>query len=127
MSCVLDQVQCEQCGNPEADYQFSSYREVTTCNRCGYWERWDPQYDGRECCGWKHEICDGAGVLGYQLSGQPAFTSRCLKTKAQVLRAERWLRKRLADRSVDRQTAYLTRWDKQGKRVELIIGSLQQL
>jgi hypothetical protein len=31
MSRVLDQVRREQCGNPEADYDFESDREVMSC------------------------------------------------------------------------------------------------
>jgi hypothetical protein len=111
MSCALDQVRCKQCGNPEADYQSSSYREVTSCRRCGYWECWDPQHDDEACSGWKHDIRHGAGALGYRLGGRATLTTHCLQTGAQVLRAERWLRNRLADRSVDPHTAYLTRWN----------------
>ena len=123
MSCVLDHVRCAQCGNPETDYEFSSYHEVMFCNRCGYWECWDPQYEEGVCCGWNHEIRHSAGALGYRLSGRVAFTSHCLRTRAQVLRAERWLRNRLADGSVELQTAYLTRWDAETKRVKLVIGT----
>jgi hypothetical protein len=36
--------------------------------------------------------------------------------------AETWLRERLAKAEFDPQTAYLTRWNKETKQVELVIG-----
>jgi hypothetical protein len=74
MSCVQDQVRCAQCENPEADFDFSNYREVTICPRCGYSESWSPQYDDGVCCGWKHEIHNGAGALGYRLKAKLHLT-----------------------------------------------------
>jgi hypothetical protein len=122
----MDHDRCDQCENPRADYDFESFQDVVKCHRCGYREWWDPQYDecGRRI--WSLEIRNGAGALGYRFRGRPGFISRCLQTKAQVLRAERWLRNRLVDGSVEAQTAYLTRWNNETNQAELVIGSFRQ-
>jgi hypothetical protein len=125
MADVLDQVPCPQCGNAEADFEFCDYRELTMCSRCGYWECWDPQYDDDDdkCCGWNHEIRRGAGALWCQPTGGISFTSYCFNTKAQVRRAGRWLCKQLDMGTVEADTAYLTRWNSETKKIELVIGA----
>jgi tRNA G26 N,N-dimethylase Trm1 len=120
---VQDCVQCPQCGNREADFVFSNYREVTLCNHCGYRETWDPQYDDGKCCGWKHEIRNGAGALWYRPIGSRAFTCASLQTNVQVRRAKRWLRQQLINGTVESKTAYLARWNSAIGRVDLILGS----
>jgi hypothetical protein len=123
MSTVLDQVTCPQCRNAEADFEFCDYRETTMCSRCGYWERWVPQYGGDKCCGWKHEIRHGAGTLWYRSTGGIAFTSHCLNTKGQVRQAERWLREQQGIGKVEAGTAYLTRWNDETEKIELVVGA----
>ena len=54
---TIDHIQCEQCGNPEADHDFESVRDVVKINRRVYREWLDPQHD-EGCRIWSLEICD---------------------------------------------------------------------
>jgi hypothetical protein len=56
-------------------------------------------------------------------TGGITFLSCCFNTKAEFRRAERWLRKQLDTGTVEADTAYLTRWNSETKKIELIIGT----
>jgi hypothetical protein len=97
------------------------------CWRCGYQEEVDQKYDeaGRTC-GWKHEISSNAGVLFYRIPDEGIVRACCqpLPTKKALLDAEQWLREAIDKGEVDRDGCYLTRWNREARQVEVIIGPL---
>ena len=128
MSSVQDLIECPQCGYKEADYLYYCKigENMTTCRRCGYHESWTVKRDkGRNPCGWIHEIDYGCGALWYRATGGTAFASYGLRSVQELAKAERWLRKRLAKKQVE-PPSYLTRWNKETKQVELVIGEFYE-
>jgi len=127
VSSVLDLIECKQCGYEEADYEFycRTCEDVTTCRHCGYHERWTAKCDEEgKPCGWKHEIDFGFGALWYGSKDQGLFTSHCLHSAQELADAETWLREQLAKGEIEHDVAYLTRWNKQTRELELIVGEL---
>jgi hypothetical protein len=128
MSSAQLDVKCPQCGYKYAFYEYTlrAGREYTMCRRCGYYELWDPKFDeDGNHCGWKHEVGTGAGALSYG-TGRGGSCDKCLNTEKQVLDAARWLREALDKGQVDPDVSYLTRWNREAKRVELIVGKFYE-
>ena len=129
MSHVLDPVECRQCVYKEADRDFDCQTSdyIITCRSCGYYESWTTKHDqAGNPYGWTHEIDRGCGVLCYRARGAKAYAIHCLGSAQELPKAERWLRRRLAKREVDRQNSYLTRWNNETKKVELVIGKFYE-
>ena len=129
MSTVSDYIECPQCGYGEADHEFDCRNsgEVTMCRRCGYYESCDPKYDeDGNPCGWKHEISRGAGALWYSGTDRGIFCGDYFNSPKEVLKAERWLRERLEKGDVDAEVSYLTRWNRETKQVEFVIGKFYE-
>ena len=129
MSSVLDQIECRQCGYKQADYQYYCRiaEDVTICRHCGYHESWTAKRDQDGMpCGWTHEIDQGFGALWYTKKGSSEFANSCLRSAQELAEAEQWLRERLAKGEVEPQNSYLTRWNKETKQVELVIGEYSE-
>jgi|SRR5579872_4156132 len=129
MSSVQDQIECKQCHYPEADYTYYCRvaEDSTVCRRCGYHESWTAKRDQEGVpCGWIHEIDQGFGALSYGWKDGGGFTTSCLQSAQQLAEAERWLRERLAKGEGGPQNYYLTRWNKETKKVELVIGEFEE-
>jgi len=129
MSSVLDQIECRQCGYKAADYEYRcrSCEEVTTCRRCGFHESWTLKRNQEDVpCGWIHEIDEGFGALFYRPIDGAGFASHCLCSAQEVANAEGWLRELLAKGEVDAQNSYLTRWNKETKQVDLVVGEFYE-
>lgn len=127
MSTVSDLVKCPQCGYEEADYEFNcrTRGEETLCNRCGYRESWEAKRDeDGQLLGWKHDISQGAGALWYRPTEGIAYACHSLHSANELAEAERWLKERLAAGTVEEDTARLTRWNKETRSVELVLGTL---
>ena len=125
MATVSDYIECPQCSYGGASYEFNcrDCSEITMCRRCGYHESWEPKYDeGENPCGWKHEISRGAGALWYSSKGRGIFCSNSFNTPKEVLEAERWLREALDQGQVDPEVSYLTKWNREAKQVEFVVG-----
>ena len=117
-------VKCPQCEYAQADALFHNRRNTSDimCRRCGYVEHAGPLEDkSGEECGWKHEAKYGTGALGYD------NTFRMLHSEEAVTEAVNWLRAALANGQFDPTICYVTRWNKQGKQVEVVVGSGPQL
>jgi predicted RNA-binding Zn-ribbon protein involved in translation (DUF1610 family) len=127
MSTVSDQVKCPQCGEEEARYEFDcrTSEEETLCTRCGYRESWEAESDeDGQLLGWKHDITKGSGVLWYRGNGGVASACHSLHSQDELDKAERWLKEQLAAGTVEEDTARLTRWNEETRRVELVVGAL---
>ena len=129
MSSVQSFVKCPQCGYEQADelYRCCTDESVTSCRRCGYYECWDAKYDeDGDFCGWKHEINKGAGALWGRGTGQDILSGHFYNTQKEVLDAERWLREALDKGQVDPDVSYLTKWNRETRQVEFIIGKFYE-
>jgi hypothetical protein len=129
MSSVHDQIECRQCAYQQADYEYYCRigEDVTICRRCGYHESWTAKRDQEGMpCGWTHEIDRGFGALWYGKKGFGGFGNSCLRSAQELAEAEQWLRERLAKGEVEPQNSYLTRWNKETKQVELVIGEFYE-
>src|ERR1700688_1973942 len=129
MSTVLGQVKCPQCGCEEANYEFDcrTSEEETLCPQCGYRESWEAKRDeDGQFLDWKHDISQGVGVLWYRPADGIAFACHSLHTAAEFAKAEGWLKEQLVAGTVHKDTARLTRWNKESRRVELVIPYLHQ-
>ena len=127
MSTVSDQVKCPQCGCEEANYEFNcrTSEKETLCPQCGYIESREAKRDeDGQFHGWKHDITHGVGALWYRPTDGIAFACHSLHTADEFAKAERWLKEQLAAGTVDKDTARLNRWNKESRRVELIVGTL---
>jgi hypothetical protein len=127
MSTVSDQMKCPQCGYEEADHEFDcrTSEEETLCTRCGYRESWESKLDDKgQFSGWKHEIKKGYGTLWYRGTGGVAFACHSLHAEKELAEAERWLKQQLHAGTVEEDTARVTWWNEETKRVELVVGTL---
>lgn len=127
MSTVSDQVKCPQCGYEEADHELDcrSSAEETLCTRCGYRESWEAECDeDGKFLGWKHDTNTGMGSLWYRHIEGVAFACHSLHTAEELAAAELWLREQLNAGTVDEDTAYLTRWNPDAKRVKPVVGTM---
>lgn len=127
MATVQSFVKCPQCGNAEADHLYNSRtgEEDSFCTRCGYHETWRGKYDdGGDRQGWSHEISEGIGALWYRFAGRGAFAYYSFATELEVADAKRWLREQVASGKVDADTAYVTHWNKETRRLEVLVGRL---
>lgn len=129
MSSVQDQIKCPQCKYPEADYVYYCRigEDLTICRRCGYHESWTAKRSPEGIpCGWVHEIDEGFGALWYTLKGAAVFSSVCLRSAEGLAEAEAWLRERLAKDEVESKNSYLTRWNKESRKIEVVIGEFNK-
>jgi hypothetical protein len=129
MSSVQDLIECPQCGYKEADYIYYCRigDDTTSCRRCGYHESWTAKHDqGGSHCGWKHEIDQGFGALCYRGTGEIGFAACNMRSAQELAEAETWLRERLAKGEVEPESSYLTRWNKETKQIEFVIGKFHE-
>jgi len=125
MSVVFEPNYCQQCRCHSANFKQDRHAGCyeTACGHCGRRERHQSKYDEEGFyCGFAHEAWQGAGVLFFRYTGEHSFHRHLLNTTRQVLDAEDWLRDSLNDGAVDPETAFLTRWDGEANRVEVLVG-----
>jgi hypothetical protein len=109
--------------NDESEFDADcsgSYR--MTCLTCGYYESESlrTNADG-VCCGSLRVIGKGFGVLRYRYLNDNFYTTHFMKTTRQALDAARWLRRMLRCGAVDPETAYVTRWNDDLNRIEILV------
>jgi hypothetical protein len=61
-------------------------------------------------------------VLFFRHTDERFFYAHLLNTSRQVVEAERWLREALRAGTVDAETACLTRWNDETRRIEVVLG-----
>jgi len=66
----------------------------------------------------------GAGVLWLRYAGERPIYCHYLHTPTEVLAAEHWLREGLTTGVVESGTCFLTRWNNDTQRVEVVVGQL---
>ena len=125
-SSVQDYAACPQCGFPEADVLFYCHtgEEFTRCRRCGYSGSWEAKRDSDgEIVGLEQTVTEGVGSLVYRSSNSGVFCHHCLQSEDDYTEAHEWLQQASSDGTIDRKTAYLTRWCPDTKQVEMAIGT----
>ena len=126
MSSVSDYVKCKQCGFESAYYDFncSSNEWDVSCGKCGYYAAAERHEDSDGNVTWTYPEEQGFGVLFYRGVNDLAYCHHPLHSKESVEHAEKWLREKLAAGQVRPSSAYVSRWNKETRSVEFVIGRL---
>ena len=123
--CTFQPSLCQQCTAHSAHFKYDSRAggyEIA-CGRCGRLEYHETKYDDDgNYCGFRHESSQGYGVLFFRYTSGHEFYSHSLNTFREVIDAESWLREALRSEMVDPETASLTKWDDEGRRIEVVLG-----
>ena len=126
MLTVTDYKECKQCG-----YEFGvSEFNCRTCEwnfdclRCGYTEsqQWVTDDDGTRI-GWKHEILEGHGAVWVTSPGNGISTAFGLRSAQEVEDSVEKMRASVAKSEINPRSSYVTKWNSQQKRAELVAGS----
>jgi len=126
MLTVTDYKECKQCG-----YEFGvSEFNCRTCEwnfdclRCGYMEsqQWVTDDDGTRI-GWKHEILEGHGAVWVTSPGNGISTAFGLRSAQEVEDSVEKMRASVAKSEINPRSSYVTKWNSQQKRAELVAGS----
>ena len=130
MSTVSDFAKCTQCGFEFGNYEFNcrTNEEDFVCRRCGYTESlaWIIDEDGNRI-GWEREIFDGHGAI-WVAPRDGGISSFCgLHSVKDVEQAAQRLRASIAAGEFDAEASYVTRWNTDAKRVEVVAGKWVEL
>lgn len=128
MSTVLGYIQCPQCGYEEADTEYNcrTYEETVRCRKCGYSNYLVREEDNDGNLKFKRQLNEGAGVLFYRRKGGIGYTCYYLGTQEKVTESEQWLSEKLAAGQIRPSSAYLSRWNKETRSVDFVIGRLYE-
>jgi hypothetical protein len=125
MATVLDYAKCKQCDYECGDYEINCRTDEWdfNCRRCGYSEsrEWIATEDGSRI-GWRHETLDGHGALWATRPGVGVSTFYSLRSAREVDEAARQLQDGIAKGELDGNSSYVTRWNADAKRVEVVAG-----
>jgi hypothetical protein len=125
MATVMSTRTCLQCG-----YEFGTY-EINCrtsewnfdCRRCGYGESldWIADADGTRI-GWQREILDGCGAVWATPNANGMSMFRGLRSAQEVEEAAQKMRDSIAKGELDGESSFVTRWDAEAKRAEVVVG-----
>ena len=126
MSTATDYKKCKQCGYEFGVHEFNcrTCEWEFDCMRCGYKESqaWIIGEDGTRI-GWKHEILEGHGAVWVTGPGIGISTAFGLRSAQEVEESAEKMRASIANGEVDPGSSYVTPWDPQSKRTELVAGT----
>jgi len=125
MSIVSDSGKCVQCGYKWGDHDFDCGTSEWEfgCRRCGYCESlsWITDDEGN-CVGWRHDTLDGYGAVWATRPDHGGSTFYGLRSARDVERAAQKMRDSIAKGELDGESSYVTRWNADAKRVEVVAG-----
>lgn len=118
-------LRCRQCGS---DAKYTKYTDGSgddlKCHMCGYDAGTESLTDAEADACKRFDSVKGYGALAYRLSAEPdSFYFRAFATPGEVPEAEAWLRGKQKSGEISADSAYLTRWDEQAKKVEFVLGA----
>lgn len=126
MSSITDYKKCKQCGYEFGVFDLDCHTGEWEfdCLRCGCTEsqQWLTAGDGTRI-GWKREILDGHGAVWETPRGCGVSTSLGLHSAQEVEEEAQKMRKAIADGELDARSSYVTRWNPELKRAELVAGT----
>jgi hypothetical protein len=129
MATVLDQAKCKQCGYEFGDYNFNCRTEEWEfgCRQCGYGETIEQIVNNNgKRVGWRHDTLDGHGAVWATRPGNGVSTFYGLRSAQQVEEAAQRMRDSIAKGELDGESSYVTRWDAEAKRADVVAGSTPQ-
>ncbi len=125
MTAVTSYGKCSQCGFEAGvnDLDCCTGELEFDCRRCGHSESvaWVTAEDGTRI-GWKNEILDGHGAVWATRPGVGVSTFYGLRSAREVDEAARQLQDGIAKGELDGNSSYVTRWNADAKRVEVVAG-----
>jgi hypothetical protein len=125
MATMMSEEKCKQCGYEFGDFELNGRTNEWNfdCRRCGYGESVDciADDDGTRI-GWKHETLDGHGAVWATRPGKGMATYCGLRSVLEVENAAQKMRDSIAKGELDGDSSYVTRWDEEAKRVEVVAG-----
>jgi len=126
MATVMGHKNCKQCGFEFGHEEFNSHTDEWNfdCRRCGYGEslKWIAAQDGSRV-GWRHDTLDGHGAVWATRScGMHPITFYGLRSTQDVEEAARSIHESIAKGELDAESSYVTRWDADAKRAEVVAG-----
>lgn len=125
MSRVLDRRKCEQCGYEFGFYEFDcrSSESWFICRRCGHRESVEMITDDEgDCIGWRHDTYQGYGAYWCEEPGNGIAQFGGLHSARQVDKSAQKMWELIAKGELDGERSYVTRWDADAERVEVIAG-----
>jgi hypothetical protein len=125
MASVLGNAKCVQCGYEWGghDYNWRTGEWWFGCRRCGYGESldWIADDEGNRV-GWRHDTLDGHGAMWATSAGSGISTFYGLRSSQDVEEAARRIQESIAKGELDAESSYVTRWDADAKRAEVVAG-----
>ena len=126
MATSLGNAKCVQCGYEWGDHDYNCCTDEWNfdCRRCGYGEslKWIAAEDGSRV-GWRHDTLDGYGaVWATRSGGMHPITFYGLRSTQDVEEAARRIQESIAKGELDAESSYVTRWDPDAKRAEVVAG-----
>lgn len=126
MATVMSEEKCKQCGYEFGDFELDCHTNEWNfdCRRCGYGESsdWITAADGTRI-GWKHETLDGHGAVWATRTGNGVSIFNGLRSAQEVEDAAQKIRESIAKGELDGDSSYVTRWDAEAKRTEVVAGT----
>jgi hypothetical protein len=125
MATMMSEEKCKQCGYEFGDFELNGRTNEWNfdCRRCGYGESsdWIAADDGTRV-GWKHETLDGHGAVWATRPGNGVSVFHGLRSSREVEEAANKMRESIANGELDGESSYVTRWDADAKRIEVVAG-----
>jgi hypothetical protein len=125
MATVLDNAKCVQCGYEwgDHDYNCRTGEWWFGCRRCGYGESldWIADDEGNRI-GWRHDTLDGHGAVWATRTDNGVSTFYGLRSAPDVERAAQKMRDSIAKGELDVESSYVTRWNADAKRADIVAG-----
>jgi hypothetical protein len=78
--------------------------------------------DEGDCIGWRHDVHHGYGAYWCVRPGSGGAEFGCLHSARQVDKFARKIWELIAKGELDGERSYVTRWDADAKRVEVVAG-----
>jgi len=129
MTAVTSYEKCSQCGFEAGvnDLDCCTGEWEFDCRRCGHSESvaWVTAEDGTRI-GWKNEILNGHGAVWATRPGAGVSTFYGLRSARKVEESAQRMRDRIAKGELDGESSYVTRWDAEAKRAEVVAGHLHE-
>jgi hypothetical protein len=126
MATVMSEEKCKQCGYEFGDFDLNGRTSEWNfdCRRCGYGESldWIAAEDGTRI-GWKHETLDGHGAVWATRPNKGVSVFHGLRSAKEVEEAAQKMRESIAKGELDAESSFVTRWDADAKRIEVVAGN----
>jgi len=126
MTTMMSDQKCKQCGYELGDFELNCHTSEWNfdCRRCGHGESsdWITAADGTRI-GWKHATLDGHGAVWAMRPNKGISLFHGLRCAKEVEEAAQNMRQSIAKGELDGESSYVTRWDAEAKRADVVAGT----